>query len=648
MPRLLLRLAGLLSLLCVAPMVMAQDDSQLPATRAEFAAAYAAPTVDASGDSEALRGYVLYPWLAAARLSVGLSQTDDVEARIAAARAFLDAAGEAPHARDLRRALLARHVARGDYAGFLADWRESAATDALRCQKLDAQIATQATEGLAEQMTARWLAAETPAPECAAAYAWFKKQPAYTPALVERGLRARLLDGDVIRARELLATLPADRQPRYEAWLRQLSNPAPEFAKLAEGQPQLLDGEGLADTWMRWARKSPTEAAALLDAVAAAQKLSPAQKQTLQRNTALALAWNRDAEAVALFKQVPDELLDERGHEWRVRAALWAGDWNRVLNWLVTMPDELAAQPRWRYWNARALEALGQKAEATKRYRSLMLENDTYGLLAAWRAGKGWKPIDEPQPITAEQQAALDALPALQRAREAWRTRQKSIASLEWRAALDAVPESARSAMVREAASLGWHDQAIVTATRFGLFRDLAALFPRPYPQLVQQAAEQSGIPAPWIYGVMRKESAFKPDAVSSAGALGLLQMMPGTAAMTAKAAGQPVPEPESLKDPAVNVPLGAMHLREVLDKAEGRWQVALAAYNAGFRATTRWRPPATMDADIWIENIPFNETRGYVQRILFHTAVYQWLETEKPVRANNWLPPVEPAAAAP
>ena len=308
----------------------------------------------------------------------------------------------------------------------------------------------------------------------------------------------------------------------------------------------------------------------------------------------------------------------------------------------------MAEQPRWRYWNARALEAVGQKGEAFQRFTRLAQENDTYGLLAAWRAGKGWTPINEPKPVTAEQRAALDATPAFVRAQEAWRAQQRSIASLEWADAIAAVPASAQSALVREAASLGWYDQAIVTATRFGIFRDLDVLFPRPYAALVQQAASDSGIPAPWIYSVMRKESAFKADATSSANAIGLLQMLPGTAAMTAKALGQKAPSVEELKDPAINVPLGAAHLREVLDKSDGRWQMALGAYNAGFGAVRRWRPPTTMDADVWIENIPFNETRTYVQRILFHVGVYQWLATGKPVRANNWLPPVEPAPVAP
>ncbi len=620
--------------------------AQAPDARSEFASAYAAPTPDTGSDSEALRAYPLYPWLVATRLRMALA-VDDPAAETAA-MAFVDAAGDVAHVRDLRRALLTAAAARGDATGFLALWRDSAGNELLRCQKLDARRGSGDTATLAQEIADRWLAEDTLPEACDGSLAWLKTQPLYTPALIERRLRVRLLDGDASRARALVAELPAERRPRYLTWLRQLASPEAEFNGLAQGAPQLLDGEGLADTWMRWARRSPAEASALLDAVAAAQKLSTAQTQTLQRNTALALAWNRDRDAVALFRQVPESLQDERSYEWRIRAALWAGDWNQAFNWLALLPDSQSAQPRWRYWNARTLEALGQKDEAKQRYRALMQENDPYGLLAAWRTGRRWTPINEPLPATAAQQAALDATPALLRAREAWQAGLKSIASLEWADAFEALPADARPALVREAAALGWHDQTIVTATRLGQFRDLEVLFPRPYAVLVQQSAEAAGIPASWLYGVMRKESAFKPDATSSAGALGLLQMLPGTAAMTARAADRPVPDAEALKDPAVNLPLGALHLREVLDKSGGRWQMALAAYNAGFRAVQRWLPPKTMDADIWIENIPFNETRTYVQRILFHVGVYQWLETRKPVRANNWLPPVEPAPVGP
>ena len=637
------------SIFCLAALLTlgtaVADDTALLEARASFTAAYAAPTPDDSTDSDTLRAYPLYPWLQAARLKIALAS--DAPGAVAAATAFLASAGDAPQGRDLRRAQLGQLALAADWTGFLALWRDSASTETLACQKLDARRATGDTDGLAQEIADRWLKEAALPAACADALGWLRTQPAYTAVLVEQKLRARLLDGDSANARPLLAELPAERRARYETWLRQLTEPAGTFAALSQGTAQTLDSDGLADSYLRWAKRTPGEAAALLPALIAAQKLSLPQAHALQRNAALALAWDRDPRALPLFAVVPELLHDERSFEWRIRIALWVGDWKQALNWLVLLPEPLAAQPRWRYWTARALEAVGQKTEARQRYRNLAPENDSHGLLAAWRIGESYTPLNEPRPTTDAQRAALESSAALVRAREAWQTGFKSIASLEWREALETLPEFARPAMVREAAAIGWHDQAIVTATRLGVFRDLEALFPQPYAALVQQASSDSGIAAAWIYGVMRKESAFKPDASSSAGALGLLQMLPGTAAMTAKAAGLPIPQAEALKDPAINLPLGALHLREVLDKADGRWPMALAAYNAGPRAAARWLPAATMDADVWIENIPYNETRIYVQRILLHAAIYQWLATGKPVFAGDWLQPVPPAVSA-
>jgi soluble lytic murein transglycosylase len=613
-------------------------------TEAEaFLAAWANPGTTDTGDSSTLTTHPLYPWLQATRLKNALlAQEADAPLR---ADALLAQAGDLPYGRELRRARLNQLAAAQDHKTFLALWRDSASNDALECLYFDARRAS-GDKTVAESIAKRWVTSSaTVLPECSDSYGWLKRQSAYTPELVEKRLRARLLDNDAVTARSLVADVAEPKRKRYEAWVKMLADPAGELNRLAKGPAQALDGDGLADVWLRWAKNNATDANGLLPRFVAAQGLSLTDVQTLQRNTALALAWNRDAAAIPLFKQVPDRLLEERGQEWRIRSALWAGDWNLAFNWLSLLPDDMAAQPRWRYWTARALEATGQQEEADSRYRSLTKETDTYGLFAAWRSGKGWTPTDMPYPMTAEQRAVLEENPAYVRARAAWSLDLKPIASAEWRYAYDTLPVSARASMIRAAAGLGWYDQAIVTATRVGQFGDLSALFPRPYERQVKAASEASGIPDYWLWAVMRRESAFNADVVSSAGAVGLLQMLPSTAQATAKSVGLLPPDGEALKNPGINLPLGAAHLKEVLDKSNGRWQMALAAYNAGFKAVSRWRPAENMDADIWIENIPFNETRAYVQRIVFHAAVYQWLDTQRPVRANNWLPPVEPAA---
>lgn len=643
------RFATVLLGLLLAPGLAAQAPGA--DSRAAFVAAYTAANAGLpapAADSAELLAHPLYPWLQALRLRQSLASGG--EPAEAAALAFLRQYGELPVAQDLRKTLLARFAERQDWTAFLAHWRDSIGDERLRCRALDAWLATGPAPELAGQLAERWVTEAALPAECDGALAWLRRQPVYDGALVEQRIRNRLREGDGRRARELLVELPAARRPSLEAWLKLLDSPAEGFAALADGAATAADDEGLRESFQRYARRSTEEARRQLPALLTRLKPAPASAQAMILAVALPLSWSRDPEALSLFRQAGDEgaAIDERAHEWRMRSALWAGDWPQVLDWSARLPASLASQPRWRYWKARALEALGRPGEAGPLYAALVREFDTYGLLAAWRLGQAWTPPSRQVAVVGpEARAALEALPAFTRAREAWALQLKSIASLEWRASYEALDARHRPALVAIAGDWGWHDQAVVTATRQGLFDDVPALFPRPWRAQIDAAASLSGTPTAWIYGVMRKESVFKPDAVSSADAIGLLQLLPSTAKLVARRFQRPPPSREQLFDPAVNVPLGALHLKELADKYEGRWILALAAYNAGARAADRWRPAAgERDADVWIENIPYNETRGYVQRILLHVAAYRWLETGQPVRANNWLPPV-PAAAA-
>jgi soluble lytic murein transglycosylase len=143
----------------------------------------------------------------------------------------------------------------------------------------------------------------------------------------------------------------------------------------------------------------------------------------------------------------------------------------------------------------------------------------------------------------------------------------------------------------------------------------------------------------------MRQESLFRKDAVSRADARGLMQMLPATAAAVARRWHLPTPHKDDLFDPSVAVPLGAAYLHELLDRFAGQLDVSLAAYNAGTAAVARWLPPKSMDADVWIENIPYAETRGYVQHIVEHIAAFAYVSGAEPPRLNALMPIVNPAA---
>jgi soluble lytic murein transglycosylase len=160
----------------------------------------------------------------------------------------------------------------------------------------------------------------------------------------------------------------------------------------------------------------------------------------------------------------------------------------------------------------------------------------------------------------------------------------------------------------------------------------------------VNAAAHLAQLAPEIVYGVVRQESLYRTDAVSSAGARGLMQLQPATARSTARYLKRPQPATTDLFDPYINTALGATRLRMLLDQFDGQIPIALAGYNAGPNAVIRWLPPEPLDADVWIENIPYNETRGYVQRILWHSLLFTWLRTDgEAQQADSWLAPIRP-----
>ena len=194
----------------------------------------------------------------------------------------------------------------------------------------------------------------------------------------------------------------------------------------------------------------------------------------------------------------------------------------------------------------------------------------------------------------------------------------------------------------------GWYDLAVTAATSLRIFNDYSMLYPQPYEPSVTAAARAAQLPVTLIYSVIRQESLYRTDVVSSAGARGLMQLELSTAKPTARALKLPAPRMEDLFDPRLNSTLGAEHLHLLLDKVNGQLPLALAAYNAGIAAASRWLPADSIAPDVWVENIPYNETRNYVQRILWHTVVYGWLRSNGQAQDTaSWLAPIRAMGVA-
>jgi soluble lytic murein transglycosylase len=227
------------------------------------------------------------------------------------------------------------------------------------------------------------------------------------------------------------------------------------------------------------------------------------------------------------------------------------------------------------------------------------------------------------------------------RARELFLCGMRPEALAEWQLGYGSLTEAGRVQSIRLAAGWGWYDQAIAVASAQRVFNDYVLLYPRPFDMHVEEAARLTQLAPELIYGVLRQESLYRVDAVSSADARGLMQLQLDTARRTARHWKRPQPDLEDLFDPATSILLGAARLRTLLDQFDGQIPVALAAYNAGANAVMRWLPVKSVDSDVWIENIPYGETRVYVQRILWHELTFAWLDTKEAQQTKSWLAPI-------
>ncbi len=616
--------------------------------RQQFLQAMANPSVGAeASDDPALRAYPLYPYLQAERIRQGLANAATVAAADRSAAGFLATYGQMPVGTELRRSWLDNLAQRGEWVTFLEFFRDGGATDALRCQALSARIATGQTALVGPSLLRQWLTTRD-VPECERVYGWGFDHGLITPELVERRARLALEAGNTALAKPLIARLPADAAAPLRLWAQLLDSPLHTLDMLLNQPGMAVLPEALRAGWSRLARQDPDAAVDRYPQLVRTRNLTSDSASIFALDVALPLAWQRDARAEDFFARVSTRDLDDGALEWRARAAMWVGNWSQVTQSISVMSETDRQSTRWRYWTARALEETGDKDLAHRLFTALAPDDNYYSGLAAARLGVSVAP--HPQPLDRDEavRARLALIPGLVRAHELLLCELRAAAQLEWQVAYDGLTPAERQQAVPLLADWGWYDLAVTAATSLRIFYDYSLLYPQPYETSVVAAAHAAQLPVSLIYGVIRQESLYRTDVISSAGARGLMQLELSTARPTARVLKLPQPHMTDLFDPQINSTLGAEHLHLLLDKVDGQLPLALAAYNAGIAAASRWLPAGSMAPDVWVENIPYNETRTYVQRILWHTVVYAWLRSDGQAQDTaSWLAPIRATGPA-
>jgi soluble lytic murein transglycosylase len=335
--------------------------------------------------------------------------------------------------------------------------------------------------------------------------------------------------------------------------------------------------------------------------------------------------------------------LDSKLSDKQIQFALQNGDWQGLLNTLDSIPLKEQESERWQYWRARALINLGRKGEGESIFTKLSNERSYYGFLAAMRLGNRPKLLHEALDTDLNLTTQLSQLAGLKRAKELHALNRSLQARREWNLALKGRDDEQLKAAVRLAEQWSWPSQAIITLAKLRFWNDLELRFPLTHQKTVTTLANAQGIDRAWVYAILRQESAFMADAKSRVGARGLMQLMPKTAKEVAKDLSETINYPDELYQPELNIKLGTSYLNKVYRQLQENPVLATAAYNAGPFRVQAWLPEKTQAADIWIETVPFHETREYLKRVLAYTVIYNYrLGLDPAQSSSSWLQPIE------
>ncbi|MGD9831250.1 MAG: transglycosylase SLT domain-containing protein [Piscinibacter sp.] len=404
------------------------------------------------------------------------------------------------------------------------------------------------------------------------------------------------------------------------------SRPGAELATLALMRLASSDPDAAAFQLNdRWDKALPPDLAAWAWASVAKQaalKLLPDASEHFQRAAQRASRGGAEPDW-------PDDTL-----AWKVRAALRADDgrgrWQQVMQAINAMTPEQQRDPGWVYWKARALQALapasqddeGMRVMAGEMLAGIAGRLNFYGLLAAEDLGQPLALPAKPAPPTAEEIEAARTHPGLTRALQLIEIGLRNEGVREWNFSLRGMGDRALLAAAQRACDAQVWDRCINTSDRTREEIDIDQRYPLPFRKDVIAKASEIGLDPSYVYGLIRQESRFILDARSHVGASGLMQIMPATARWTARKIGLDYTQ-DMLTDRDANLRLGTSYLKLVLDDFGGSQAMAAAAYNAGPNRPRRWREGPVLDAVVWAENIPFNETRDYVKKVLHNATVY-------------------------
>lgn len=568
-------------------------------------------------DVAALKDYPLYPYLLRQQIDqrMDMAHREDIES-------FLLNYHNQPFTYGLRGRWLRYLATHGEKKAFLANYRDGMGAT-ITCQYLQYQLEDAGQpEYWLEKVEPIWLAGRSQPDECDPVFKKWQQAGMMTGDMVLGRIEKAALTGNPKLIPYLKRKLPAKEQYLADLWQRirtssslvlkksqfPLKNKETEGKILAYGMEKLAwrDAGDAIKAWYLW---QPADV------------LTHQQQLDVTRAIALSLAIDDKPEADEWLKRADVSGAADDVKRWHMSYLLRHEKWQDVLDLIAAAPEYVQQDEAYRYWQARSLEAMGLPEQAGIRYRELAQERNYYGFMASARVNEKPSLKHIATPRSDENMQMIAERPAAKRAQEFLALGRLIDARREWRYLVNSLDTSQVKDAALLASEWGWFDQAIISFTQSGFLDDVEKRFPMAYAEQFDDVGRAYDIQPAFAMAIARRESSFMVDAVSPAGARGLMQLMPDTAGYIAEKRVST----DELFDAGQNVQFGVQYLRYLMDKMGDNPVLVSASYNAGWRRVMEWLPAGkNVETDIWIETIPYKETRSYVKAVMAYRYIYE------------------------
>lgn len=427
----------------------------------------------------------------------------------------------------------------------------------------------------------------------------------------------------IAHAKALTAYMHPDLKSKADLFFRVYYRPA--SVKTINFNDTVYSRDIIINGLRRLASRNPASAAAFLEKISDRYQFTDEQRYLVYSRAAARLATRQKLSAEKWFKKIPVDKMDPTLRDWYMRSAIAHKMWPALIKRYDQLPETDKQRPVWRFWKAYALHKLDRQNEALGIFDSLLKERNYYALLTSHLLNRPLNLHHQIPDYTADELREVEVDANIQRAKLFYDNKQYYLARSEWNYALSDFTDKQKYLAAVLADRWGWHANAIHTLSDLPeQDDDLNIRFPLAHSDKIHQVAKRTKLNPATLFAISRLESTFKANARSHAGAMGIMQLMPNTAKRYRKQLKLKQVTQKELFNVPTNLLIGGTHYSALLKTLKGDAVASIAAYNAGLHNVKRWlRMRSTKDTLIWIELIPFYETRQYVKRIIIYSAIY-------------------------